>query len=124
MRGICGLRPGVKGLSENIRVRSILGRFLEHSRIYRFGEADDDEICIGSADMMHRNLDRRVEVLVRVGDPAHRARLRGILELALADGTAWELGSDGTWKRLAADPGAPRLQATLMARAGRAIIDR
>jgi polyphosphate kinase len=124
VRGICGLRPGVKGLSERIRVRSILGRFLEHSRIYRFGEADDDEIWIGSADMMHRNLDRRVEVLVRVGDPAHRARLRSILQLALADGTAWELGPDGAWTRLPDDPGAPRLQATLMARAGRAIIDR
>jgi polyphosphate kinase len=124
VRGICGLRPGVKDLSENVRVRSILGRFLEHSRIYRFGEADEDEIWIGSADMMHRNLDRRVEVLVRVGDPGHRARLRSILELALADGTAWELGPDGSWTRLPADSGAPRLQATLMARAGRAIIDR
>ena len=124
VRGICGLRPGVGGLSERIRVRSILGRFLEHSRIYRFGDADDDEIWIGSADMMHRNLDRRVEVLVRVGDPSHRARLRAILELALADGTAWELGPDGAWTRLPTDSGAPRLQATLMARAGRAIIDR
>jgi polyphosphate kinase len=124
VRGICGLRPGVKGLSERIRVRSILGRFLEHSRVYRFGEADAEEIWIGSADMMHRNLDRRVEVLVRVGDPEHRDRLRGILELALADGTAWELGPDGAWTRLPSDPGAPRLQATLMARAGRAIIER
>jgi polyphosphate kinase len=124
VRGICGLRPGVKGLSECIRVRSILGRFLEHSRIYRFGEADDEEIWIGSADMMHRNLDRRVEVLVRVGDPEHRARLRGILELALADGTAWELGNDGAWTLLPSKAGAPRLQATLMARAGRAIIER
>ena len=95
VRGICGLRPGVKGLSERIKVRSILGRFLEHSRIYRFGDGDDDEIWIGSADMMHRNLDRRVEVLVRVGDPGHRARLRGILELALADRSAWKLGPDG-----------------------------
>jgi polyphosphate kinase len=124
VRGICGLRPGVKGLSERINVRSILGRFLEHSRIYRFGPEDDDEILIGSADMMHRNLDRRVEVLVRVGDPAHRARLRAILELSLADGTAWVLGPDGSWTRLQADAGAPRLQPTLMARAGRAIIAR
>ena len=124
VRGICGLRPGVKGLSERIRVRSILGRFLEHSRIYSFGEDDAEEIWIGSADMMHRNLDRRVEVLVRIGDHGHRARLRGLLELALADGTAWELGPDGEWTRLSADPGAPRLQATLMARAGRAIIER
>ena len=124
VRGICGLRPGVKGLSERIKVRSILGRFLEHSRIYAFGVGDDEEIWIGSADMMHRNLDRRVEAIVRVGDPEHRARLRGILDLALADGTAWELGSDGGWTRLPSDAGTPRLQATLMARAGRAIIDR
>ncbi len=124
VRGICGLRPGVKGLSERIKVRSILGRFLEHSRIYAFGVGDDEEIWIGSADMMHRNLDRRVEAIVRVGDPEHRARLRGILDLALADGTAWELGSDGGWTRLPSDAGKPRLQATLMARAGRAIIDR
>jgi polyphosphate kinase len=124
VRGICGLRPGVKGLSERITVRSILGRFLEHSRIYAFGVGDDEEIWIGSADMMHRNLDRRVEAIVRVGDPAHRARLHGILDLALADGTAWELGSDGGWTRLPSEAGKPRLQATLMARAGRAIIDR
>jgi polyphosphate kinase len=124
VRGICGLRPGVKGLSERIKVRSILGRFLEHSRIYAFGVGDDEEIWIGSADMMHRNLDRRVEAIVRVGDPAHRARLHGILDLALADGTAWELGSDGGWTRLPSEAGKPRLQATLMARAGRAIIDR
>jgi polyphosphate kinase len=124
VRGICGLRPGVKGLSERIKVRSVLGRFLEHSRIYGFGVDDDEEIWIGSADMMHRNLDRRVEALVRVGDPEHRARLHAILELAVRDGTAWELGPDGGWTRLPSDPGAPRLQATLMARAGRAIIDR
>jgi polyphosphate kinase len=124
VRSICSLRPGVKDLSDRIRVRSILGRFLEHSRIYRFGDGDEDQIWIGSADMMHRNLDRRVEVLARVGDPGHRARLRAILELALADGTAWELDASGAWSRLPAHAGAPRLQATLMAQAGRAIIER
>jgi polyphosphate kinase len=126
VRGICGLRPGVKGLSERITVRSIVGRFLEHSRVYRFGDGEDDEIWIGSADMMHRNLDRRVEVLVRVDAEAHRQRLRAVLDLALADRTAWQLGPQGTWRRRAEKErggGAP-LQETLMARAGRAIIGR
>jgi len=123
VRGICSLRPGVKGLSERITVRSILGRFLEHSRVYAFGVGDDAEIWIGSADMMHRNLDRRVEALVRVDDRDHRARLRGILDLAIGDGTAWELRADASWERRAA-PAGPSLQETLMARAGRAIIGR
>ncbi len=69
VRGMCALRPGVPGLSENVRVRSILGRFLEHARIMRFRGGGDDEYWIGSADLMHRNLDRRVETLVRVVDP-------------------------------------------------------
>ena len=123
VRGICSLRPRVKGLSERIAVRSILGRFLEHSRVYAFGVEDEAEIWIGSADMMHRNLDRRVEALVRVDDPHHRARVRSILDLAIADGAAWELRADGSWKRRD-DPAGPSLQETLMARAGRAIIGR
>ena len=123
-RGICALRPGIKGLSERIRVRSILGRFLEHSRIFRFGDGEDDEIWIGSADMMHRNLDRRVEVLVRVTDTEHRSRLRGLLDLAVADASAWALRADGSWTRGKADPATPPLQEILMARARHDMIDR
>jgi polyphosphate kinase len=102
VRGICGLRPDISGLSETIRVRSILGRFLEHSRIYAFGDGSDpgSEIWIGSADMMHRNLDRRVEALVRIADPAQQAELRGLIDLAMDEGTAsWWLAGDGTWTR-------------------------
>ena len=116
VRGICALRPAVKGMSDRIRVMSILGRFLEHSRIYRFGDGEADEIWIGSADMMHRNLDRRVEALVRVDDRAHRARLRAILDLAVQDPTAWRLGPDGAWQRGSAEPGIG-MQEALMARA-------
>jgi polyphosphate kinase len=100
VRGMCSLRPGVPGLSENIRVRSILGRFLEHSRIFRFCHSGDDQIWIGSADAMHRNLDRRVEALVEVRDPAARADLQRILGLATDPATsAWELLPDATWLR-------------------------
>ena len=102
IRGICCLRPGVAGLSETIRVRSIVGRFLEHSRIYRFG-ADPltADYLIGSADLMPRNLDRRVEAITPVTDPALRARLDEILRVNLADDTlAWELAGDGTWHRV------------------------
>ena len=109
VRGICAIRPGVPGLSENIRVRSILGRFLEHSRIFLFGNGGDPEVWIGSADMMHRNLDRRIEALLRVTDAGHRAELAGLLELGVADDTSsWHLGPDGTWVRHAhADDGTP-----------------
>ncbi|MEU5423466.1 RNA degradosome polyphosphate kinase [Streptomyces sp. NPDC001407] len=104
VRGICALRPGVAGLSENIRVRSVLGRFLEHSRIFAFGNGGDPEVWLGSADMMHRNLDRRIETLVRVTDPAHRASLGRLLETGMSDSTAsWHLGPDGCWRRHATD---------------------
>ncbi len=100
IRGICGLRPGVPGLSDNIRVRSVLGRFLEHSRIYSFGADDDAQVWIGSADIMHRNMDRRVELLVRISDPAHVRRLRGYIDLGMDDGTSsWWLDGDGNWTR-------------------------
>jgi polyphosphate kinase len=103
VRGPCVLRPGVNGLSETIRVRSIVGRFLEHSRIYRFGVRDDSEFWIGSADMMDRNLDRRFEALVRVDEVALQERLDGIIDLAWADTThAWALRSDGKWARIPA----------------------
>ena len=96
VRGICALRPGVAGFSENITVRSILGQYLEHSRIFNFGAIN--EFWIGSADMMHRNLDRRVEVLVQVKDPRLTARLNDIFESALDPSTrSWELGPDGQW---------------------------
>ncbi len=103
IRGICAIRPGVPGLSETVRVRSVVGRFLEHSRIYGFGAGADgspDEVWIGSADMMHRNLDRRVELLVRVTDPAHQVRLRRLIDTAM-DPTisSWWLSQDGTWTR-------------------------
>ncbi|WP_052344656.1 RNA degradosome polyphosphate kinase [Thermocrispum municipale] len=96
VRGICALKPGVPGLSDNIRVRSILGRFLEHSRIINFIGAD--EYWIGSADMMHRNLDRRIEVLVKVHDARLTAQLDDVLESALHPSTrCWVLGPDGEW---------------------------
>jgi polyphosphate kinase len=103
VRGICCLRPGVPGLSERITVRSIVGRFLEHSRIFRFGEPgrDDAEYVIGSADMMPRNLDRRVEAMLRVSDRRLRARLDEILDLNFADDVlAWSLEADGTWTKV------------------------
>ncbi|MGY2081287.1 RNA degradosome polyphosphate kinase [Modestobacter sp. SYSU DS0657] len=100
IRGICALRPGVPGLSENIRVRSIVGRFLEHSRAISFVNDGSPEWWIGSADLMHRNLDRRVEVLLRVNDPAAQRQLQEVFDRALApDVRCWELSADGAWTR-------------------------
>ncbi|MEP7018431.1 MAG: RNA degradosome polyphosphate kinase [Actinomycetota bacterium] len=101
VRGICALRPGIKGLSENIRVRSILGRFLEHSRLFIFGGGDGGPfVLIGSADMMHRNLDRRVEALVRLADPAHIADMQSLMSMGMSDDvSSWHLGGDGQWTR-------------------------
>ncbi|WP_438352254.1 RNA degradosome polyphosphate kinase [Microbacterium sp. CJ88] len=100
VRGICSLKPGIPGMSENITVRSILGRYLEHSRIFAFDDDGDPHVYIGSADMMHRNLDRRVEALVRVVAPAHVKELTDLFDLAMAETTSsWWLGSDGEWTR-------------------------
>lgn len=104
VRGICSLKPGVVGVSENIKVRSILGRYLEHSRIFMFHNDGYPQVYIGSADMMHRNLDRRVEALVRVIAPPHLTELSDLFELAMSDTTSsWWLGSDGTWTRHSLD---------------------
>jgi polyphosphate kinase len=100
VRGICRLRPGVPGVSDNIRVRSIVGRFLEHSRIWTFANARRREYFIGSADLMPRNLDLRVEVVTPVTDPDLTGRLQEILDVMLADNVqAWELSEDGSWQR-------------------------
>lgn len=100
VRGMCALRPGVPGLSENITVRSVLGRYLEHSRIFGFNGGGDPALFIGSADMMHRNLDRRVEALVRISQPDHIKELNGFFDLAMDDNSAsWHLGADGKWSR-------------------------
>jgi polyphosphate kinase len=104
IRGICRLRPGVPGLSDNIRVRSVVGRYLEHSRIYHFAHGLDGEGAwyVGSADLMPRNLDRRVEALTPIEDPALRSRLAGLFDVLLADDSlAWELHPDGTWHHVA-----------------------
>jgi polyphosphate kinase len=100
IRGICALRAGIPGMSENIRVRSILGRFLEHSRIFHFANAGEDEYWIGSADLMHRNLDRRVEALVRIDQTDHKRRLQRALDSQLSPQTpCWEMSEDGGWQR-------------------------
>jgi len=101
VRSMCSLRPGVPGLSERIRVRSIVGQFLEHSRVFMFGNGGRPEYYLGSSDLMPRNLDRRVEAVVPVTDPKLRLRLQQILDVSLADDVlAWELGPDATWHRV------------------------
>ena len=97
VRGLCCLRPGVQGLSENISVRSILGRFLEHARIYEFSNAGQPEYFIGSADWRPRNLSRRVEIVAPIFDPAHRATLAGIITEDLANPDGWVLDADGSY---------------------------
>ncbi len=104
IRGICALRPGIPGLSERIRVRSLLGRFLEHSRVFSFANGGQTDVWIGSADMMHRNLDRRVEVLVQIPSAAHVEQLSELLQTMAADSTSsWHLHPDGSWVHHAGD---------------------
>ena len=116
VRGICALRPGVPGVSENIRVTSVVGRFLEHSRIFSFERPDETRIYIGSADLMPRNLYNRVELVSPVEDPANRDQLTEVLDRAFADDTnSWELGRDGVWSRRTTNGDEPRsLQDELM----------
>ncbi len=122
VRGVCCLRPGVEGLSENIRVRSILGRYLEHSRIFRFGAAPDEaDYFVGSPDVMGRNLDGRVEVIAPVTEPALRERIEEILTTNMADDVqSWELTPDGSWARRVTTDGVAthaRLRELALARA-------
>ncbi len=106
VRGVCCLRPGVPGVSENIRVVSIVGRFLEHSRIYAFLRGEEARVLTGSADLMPRNLDSRVELVAPIEDEVLRAELLDVLELCLAENAnAWELDGDGVWTRLEAPAG-------------------
>jgi polyphosphate kinase len=117
VRGICALRPGVPGLSETIEVRSVLGRFLEHSRIFYFGGGGHPSAFIGSADMMHRNLDRRVEALVGLAEPHHLDEMHGLVEMGMSDRYQhWRLQPDGRWVRQHLEDGAPLedLQAALI----------
>jgi polyphosphate kinase len=117
VRGICCLRPGVEGVSENVRVTSILGRFLEHSRIYVFRRGEETRVLMGSADLMPRNLDSRVELVAPVEDAAIKAELLDVLERCLADNSgSWELGSDGRWTRRQPDGELRNAQEELMAR--------
>ena len=112
VRGMCSLRPGVPGLSETIRVRSVLGRYLEHSRAFAFVNGGDPRYYIGSADMMHRNLDRRVEALVNLVQPDHMQEIESLFELAMSDESqSWHLDANGVWTRHQVDEkGKPLLE--------------
>ena len=120
VRGMCALKPGVPGLSDTVKVHSILGRYLEHSRIFSFANGGDPDVFIGSADMMHRNLDRRVETLVKITQTDHLREIHELLELAMSDDVSvWELDSSGVWSRETLSPTGEKLldmQDELMAR--------
>jgi polyphosphate kinase len=119
VRGICCLKPGVPGLSEGIRVRSLIGQYLEHSRIFGFGSGPGRHVLIGSSDLMPRNLDRRVEAVVPIADPDLKKEIERFLELELADDTlAWELAEGGTWSKAAAGRGVNTQEQMQRARLG------
>jgi polyphosphate kinase len=120
VRSVCALRPGVKGLSENIRVRSVLGRFLEHSRVFNFESRGEHRYFLGSADLLPRNLDHRLEAVAPVEDARLQQRLGAALDALLEDTTAWELKSDGSWQRVLSKKGdPPRSGQTTLMRAAR-----
>ena len=109
VRGICCLRPGVPGVSETIRVTSIVGRFLEHSRIYAFERGEETRVVTGSADLMPRNLDSRVELVTPIEDPALKAEVMDVMERCFADNTnSWSLDQSGRWTRLSPEGGEER----------------
>jgi polyphosphate kinase len=119
-RRMCGIRPGVKDMSERIRVRSVLGRFLEHSRFFIFRRGKDARHFLGSADLLPRNLDHRIEVVAPIEAPKLRHELDAIFDALLADNTqAWDLGDDGAWVRAKPPKGeqSRTAQIELMARA-------
>jgi polyphosphate kinase len=120
VRAVCVLTPGIEGLSERIRVRSILGRFLEHSRLYCFEIDDQKTYLMGSADLMARNLDHRIEMIIPIEAPHVRAEIETIFRRLLSDNTqAWTLGSDGHWQRIEPAPGDRRRSAQALAMRGR-----
>jgi polyphosphate kinase len=120
IRSVCAIRPGVKGLSENIRVRSVLGRFLEHSRIFSFESRGEQRYFVGSADLLPRNLDHRLEAVAPVEDARLQQRLGACLDALLEDTTAWELQPDGSWRRVTPRKGeAPRSAQTALMRSAR-----
>ena len=124
VRGVCSLRPGVSGMSENIRVRSVLGRFLEHSRLFIFDAGDRSSFYLGSADLMPRNLDHRVEVVAPVEDVGLQSELAATIEALLSDtATAWELDAEGAWQRVQPkkDERPRSAQSVLMRRARRRV---
>ena len=124
VRGMCSLRPGVPGVSETIRVSSVIGRFLEHSRLFWFANGGADEMYIGSADWMGRNLDRRVEAVVPIEEPGLHARLLRLIDVYLHDNcTAWDMRSDGSFQRRIPEEESRAVQATLIEQWRRGLVE-